>query len=116
MPGSSSTARCRAPSGSFSAITALTAPVPGPNSTTTGSPARGTTDASTAPSRGELGAIAPMVAGRRSAAARNARRADRASAAELVSDVMQASSESVRSAHRSGRGFGATCPAAIPGS
>ena len=63
MPSSSSTARWRAPGGSRSSITALTAPVPGPSSTTTGAPAVGTIEASTADSRGELGTTAPIVRG-----------------------------------------------------
>ena len=74
MPSSSSTARWRAPRGSRSSITALTAPVPGPSSTTTGAPAVGTIEASTAESRVELGTTAPIVPGLRRNAARNARR------------------------------------------
>ena len=74
MSPSSSTARWRAPGGSRSSITALTAPVPGPSSTTTGVPTVGTIEARTAASRGELGTTAPIVAGLRRNAARNARR------------------------------------------
>ena len=55
-------------------MAAVTEPVPGPSSTTTGSPLRGTTAASRAASVGELGATAPTVAGLRSTAARKAAR------------------------------------------
>jgi hypothetical protein len=49
-------------------------PCPGPSSTTTGAPAVGTIEASTAESRVELGTTAPIVPGLRRNAARNARR------------------------------------------
>lgn len=49
------------------------APVPEPSSTTIGAPADGTTDASSSASPRELGAIAPMLTGLRTQAARNAR-------------------------------------------
>lgn len=55
-------------------MAAVTDPVPGPSSTTTGSPLRGTTAASRAASVGELGATAPTVAGLRSTAATKAAR------------------------------------------
>jgi len=49
----------------------VTAPVPGPSSTTTGEPVRGTAAVATLASAGPLGAIAPTVNGSRTNSSKN---------------------------------------------